>query len=125
MNPQPVAKVKKNSRKTIGRYFKDEEALPGGCIFLTLSVELDHQESLVAQELTDGFERVKRMLSRLLAQGKESGELRQEGGYGDRRRSALRGDAGSLRLHGMTKSSLNLNQAISPLLTYLDGLAPR
>jgi AcrR family transcriptional regulator len=122
---RPVAKVKKLLQNYRDRYLKDEEALPGGCVFLTLSVELDHQESPVARDITDGFDRVKRLLNRLLEQGKESGELRREVDTEAVTEMLFAGLLGAAVLYGSTKSSLNLDKAVNALLNYLEGLAPR
>ncbi|MDI6852611.1 MAG: TetR/AcrR family transcriptional regulator [Deltaproteobacteria bacterium] len=122
---QPMAKIKKLLENYRDRYLKDEEALPGGCIFLTLSVELDPQEFPAAREITDGFDRVRRLLNRLLEQAKESGELRREVDTAAVAEMLFAGLLGAAVLHGTTKSSLNLDRAINALLAYLDGLAPR
>ncbi len=122
---KPVAKVKRLLENYRDRYLKDQEALPGGCIFVTLSVELDDQQPHLARELTEGFERLKRMLNHLLKQGKESGELRAEVNTETVTEMIFAGMLGASILHGMEKSSLSLDQTINSLIAFLDGLAPR
>ncbi len=75
---KPVAKVKKLLMNYRDNYLKDGENFPGGCIFVTLSVELDDQRPDFSKELREGFARLKAMIKRHLDQGKESGELRPE-----------------------------------------------
>jgi len=41
---KPVAKVKKLMENYRDRYLQDKKTFPGGCIFVTLSVELDDQK---------------------------------------------------------------------------------
>jgi AcrR family transcriptional regulator len=59
------------------RYLKDEENFPGGCIFITLSVELDDQYPQLMQEVNKGFIGLKNLLKRYLEEAKERGELKQ------------------------------------------------
>ena len=74
----PLAKVKKLLENYRDRYLKDRETFPGGCVFVTLSVELDDQRSFFSKELNEGFARLKAMIKRLLDQGKKSGEIRAD-----------------------------------------------
>jgi len=57
------------------RYLKDAENFPGGCVFITLSAELNNQRPHLSKEIEKGFIGLKGLIKRLLEQGKESGEL--------------------------------------------------
>ena len=59
---KPVAKVKKLLENYRDRYLKDKKTFPGGCIFVTLSVELDDQNSAFSKALNEGFVRLKAMI---------------------------------------------------------------
>ncbi|MBM3300095.1 MAG: helix-turn-helix transcriptional regulator, partial [Deltaproteobacteria bacterium] len=48
---RPVEKLRRILENYHERYLKDAESIPGGCIFVTLSVELDDQRSDFASEL--------------------------------------------------------------------------
>ena len=74
---RPVDKIKKLLTNYRDKYLADAENFPGGCIFVTLAVELNDQRPHLAREVNEGFLRFKRMLKRLLDQGKEAGDLRQ------------------------------------------------
>lgn len=121
---KPVAKVKKLLENYRDRYLKDKETFPGGCIFVTLSVELDDQRSVFSQELNEGFARLKGMIKRLLDQGKESGELRDEVNTEAVTEMIFSGMLGASVIYGTEKSSASLNRCIDALINYLDSLKP-
>jgi AcrR family transcriptional regulator len=72
----PIEKVIQILDNYRNRYLKDEENFPGGCIFITFSVELDDQSPDLMQEVNKGFEGLKNLLRNLLVEAKESGEPR-------------------------------------------------
>jgi TetR/AcrR family transcriptional repressor of nem operon len=74
----PIDTLKKFLENYRDRYLKDSITFPGGCIFVTFSVELDNHRSGLMQEVNKGFAGLKRMLRILLEQCKEKGELRQD-----------------------------------------------
>ena len=121
---KPVAKIKKLLVNFRDLYLKDTEAFPGGCIFVTLSVELDDQRPHLARELNGGFVRLKAMLNRLLDQGKTSGELRDEIDTEAVAEMIFAGMIGASVLFSMNKAFEDLDQSINPLITYLERLAP-
>ncbi len=121
---KPVAKVKKLLENYRDRYLKDKKTFPGGCVFVTLSVELDDQRSVFSQELNEGFARLKAMIKRLLDQGKESGELRDEVNTEVVTEMIFSGMLGASVIYGTEKSSATLNRCINALINYLDTLKP-
>lgn len=121
---KPVAKVKKLLENYRDRYLKDKKTFPGGCIFVTLSVELDDQNPIFSRELNEGFVRLKAMIKRLLDQGKGSGELRADANTEAVTEMIFSGMLGASVIYGTEKSSASLNNCISALINYLDSLAP-
>jgi TetR/AcrR family transcriptional regulator, transcriptional repressor for nem operon len=121
---KPVEKVKKLLTNFRDLYLQDTECLPGGCIFLTLSVELDDQLPELAHEVSKGFEDLKTMINDLLDQGKQSGELTQETDTRAVTEMIFAGMLGASVIYGVDKSPTKLNQTINALLDYLNRLAP-
>jgi len=120
----PLAKVKKLLENYRDRYLKDRETFPGGCVFVTLSVELDDQRSFFSKELNEGFARLKAMIKRLLDQGKKSGEIRADINTQAVTEMIFSGMLGASVIYGTEKSSASLNRCIGALINYLDSLAP-
>jgi TetR/AcrR family transcriptional repressor of nem operon len=121
---KPVARVKKLLENYSDRYLKDRKTFPGGCVFVTLSVELDDQRSVFSQELNEGFVRLKAMIKRLLDQGKKSGELRPGVNTEAVTEVIFSGMLGASVIYGTEKSSDSLNRCIHALISYLDSLRP-
>jgi len=120
---KPVEKVKTLLRNYKDRYLKDRETFPGGCIFVTLSVELDDQKPFFSKELNEGFVRLKAMIKRLLDQGKGSGELRADVNTEAVTEMIFSGMLGASVIYGTEKSSDSLDNCINTLVNYLDSLA--
>lgn len=121
---KPVEKVKKLLENYRDRYLKDNENFPGGCIFVTLSVELDDQKPDFSRELNEGFARLKAMLRRLLDQGKESGELKAEVDTEAVTEMIFSGMLGASVIYGTEKSSASLDRCLNALIDYLVSLKP-
>ena len=121
---KPVAKVKKLLENYRDRYLKDKKTIPGGCIFVTLSVELDDQNATFSRELSEGFVRLKAMIKRLLDQGKSSGELGADVNTEAVTEMIFSGMLGASVIYGTEKSSKGLNRCINALIDYLDSLRP-
>lgn len=120
----PVEKVKKLLHNFKSIYLKDTNSLPGGCVFVTLSVELDDQKPALAQEVSRGFDGLKSMIKRLLEQGRESGELRGDTDTEAVTEMIFAGILGATVMYGVDKSSAKLDQTIKALLDYLTRLGP-
>ncbi len=121
---EPVEKVKKLLENYRDRYLTDTETFPGGCIFVTLSVELDDQNPLFSRELNEGFVRLKAMIRRFLDQGKESGELRADVNTESVTEMIFSGMLGASVIYGTAKSSAGLNRCINSLIDYVESLRP-
>ena len=121
---RPVEKVKKLLENHRDRYLKDTETFPGGCIFVTLSVELDDQRPDFSQELNEGFVRLKAMIRRYLDQGKENGELRGEVNTESVTEMIFSGMLGASVIYGTGKVFASIDQIINSLIAYLESLKP-
>ncbi|MDR3555984.1 MAG: TetR/AcrR family transcriptional regulator [Syntrophobacteraceae bacterium] len=120
----PVAKVKKLLSNFRDIYLRDTNCLPGGCIFVTLSVELDDQLPELAREVSRGFEGLKRMIKNLLEQGKLAGELREGTDTDAVTGMIFAGILGITVIFGVDKSPAVLDLTINSLCDYLDRLSP-
>jgi len=118
----PVDTLKQFLLNYRDRYLKDKVNFPGGCIFVTFSVELDINRPDLMQEVNKGFAGLKNMLRRLLEQGKESGELRGDVNTNRATDMIFSGMIGSSVLYGVDKSAVSLDRSINSLIDYLEEL---
>lgn len=121
----PVEKVRKLLHNFKDIYLKDTNCLPGGCIFVTLSVELDDQKPDLAREVNKGFEGLKSKINKLLEQGKESGDLKEDTDTRAVSELIFAGLLGATVIYGVDKSSAKVDQTINSLLDYLNQLSRR
>lgn len=123
---KPIEKIKKLLQNYRDDYLVGSGDLPGGCIFVRVSVEsteLGDQWPHLAQEINEGFERLKSMLKGLLDKAKEAGELVDETKTEDVADMIFSGMLGASVLYGMNKSSKNLDRTINSLIEYVTTLA--
>jgi TetR/AcrR family transcriptional repressor of nem operon len=120
----PVGKIKKLLENFRDRYLKDSKDFPGGCIFLTFSVELDDQCPHLSEEVHKGFVGLKAMLNRLLDEGKESGELSDSVSTNAITEMLFAGMLGATVIYGVDKSPESLDRSINALIDYLEKLKP-
>jgi TetR/AcrR family transcriptional repressor of nem operon len=120
----PVGKVKKLLENYRDRYLKDTENFPGGCIFVTFSVELADQRPQLAKEVNRGFTGLKGMLKRLLDEGRELGELKGDVGTDAITEMLFAGMVGACVMYGVDKSTASLDRSINTLIDYLENLRP-
>ena len=71
----PVGRVRKLLENYRDRYLKDTENFPGGCIFVSFSVELCDRCPHLSEKVNKGFVGLRTMLKRHLDEGKQLGEL--------------------------------------------------
>jgi len=116
----PVEKVIMILENYRDRYLKDGENFPGGCIFITFSVELDDQQPLLMQDVNTGFVGLKNMLKRFLEEAKERGELKQNVNTNRLTEMIFSGMIGSSVLFGVEKSTVMLDRSINALIDYLN-----
>jgi len=115
----PVGKIEKLLENYRDRYLKDYQTFPGGCIFITFSVELDYLQPHLAQEVSKGFLGFKAMLARLLEAGKDRGELPSKVKSGDLAEMLFAGMLGASVIYGLDKSTEALDRSIDTLIAHL------
>ena len=118
----PLEKVIKILENYRDRYLKDGENFPGGCIFITFSVELDDQNPELMQEVNKGFVGLKNMLKRFLEEAKKIGELNQNVNTNRVTEMIFSGMIGSSVLFGVEKSTVVLDRSINALVDYLNDV---
>ncbi len=119
---KPTGKITQLLKNYKNRYLKDADNFPGGCVFITLSAELNHQRPQLSTELEKGFVGLKGMLRRLLKQGKESGELSKAVSTDSVTEILFSGMLGASLSFGVNKSKKSLDKSINALIEYLEQL---
>jgi len=120
---RPIDQVRTLLMNYKDRYLKDTEHFPGGCIFITLSVELDDQLPHLSTEINKGFIGLKRMINRLLLEAKEAGEVNAGVNTVNVTEMIFSGMLGASVIYGTDKSSENLDRTINCLIEYLNSLS--
>ena len=118
----PAAKVRLMLVNYRDRYLCDSEDIPGGCVLVTLSVELDDQRPDFSAEVSRGFDGVRRLLTRLLTEAKERKRIPAEVDPDSLARMLFSGMLGASVLFGADKSADAVAKALDPFLNYFDGL---
>jgi TetR/AcrR family transcriptional repressor of nem operon len=106
------------------RYLKDSTNFPGGCVFVTFSVELDDQHPHLCEEVNKGFVGLKGLLRRLLEEGKAAGELGDAVDTDAVTEMLFAGMIGASVIYGVDKSPDSLDRSIEALITYFERLGP-
>jgi TetR/AcrR family transcriptional repressor of nem operon len=117
-----IERIKALLRNYGNRYLKDTKAFPGGCVFVTLSVELDDQRPRLSEEITKGFAGFKKMVNRWLDEAKNSGEIRGDVDTKAVTEMIFAGMLGTSVIYGMEKSLDVLDKSIETLIAYIDTL---
>ncbi len=115
----PTEKIIRILRNYCDRYLKDSENFPGGCIFITFSVELDDTRPHLVKEVYKGFEGFKTLLNTLLDEAIEKGELPRDLDSRTVTDMLFTGMLGSSVLFGVNKCTYNLDCSINSLIEYL------
>ncbi len=118
----PVGKISKLLENYRDQYLKDKDNFPGGCIFVTFSVELNNQYPHLSKEVNKGFMGLKTMLRELLDEGKEAGALNQDVNTSAVTELLFAGMLGASVIYGVDKSSASLDRSINVLIDYLETL---
>lgn len=118
----PAEKIKQLLKNYKDRYLKDADNFPGGCVFITLSAELNDQRPQLSKELEKGFIGLKGMLRRFLEEGKESGELVKAVNTETVTEILFSGMLGASLTYGVNKSKTSLDKSINALIGYLEQL---
>jgi hypothetical protein len=118
----PIEKLRLLLTNYRDRYLKDSENFPGGCIFVTFSVELDDQQPHLAKEVNKGFVGLRQMLTDLLEEGKQSGKLSDQVKTPAITEMLFSGMLGASVVHGVNKSSHSIDSSIDSLIDYVETL---
>ena len=119
---KPVEKITKLLENFRDKYLKDIENFPGGCIFITFSVELDDQRPHLSKEINKGFIGLKAMLKRFLDEGKELGELNNDVNTGVITEMLFAGMLGASVIYRVDKLTKSVDRSINSLIDYLEKL---
>lgn len=104
------------------RYLKDAENFPGGCVFITLSLELNNQRPHLSKVINKGFEGFKAMLNRFLHQAAQMDELK-EGTDIDAVTDVLFNSLLGISVtYSLDKSDQDLDSAIASLTEYVNSI---
>jgi TetR/AcrR family transcriptional repressor of nem operon len=117
-----IDKVKKILTNFRDRYLKDAVHFPGGCVFVTLSVELDDQLPHLSSQLSDGFERAKALIKRYLDWAKEKSEIRSDVSTSHVSEIIFSCVLGASVVYGLDKSDSQLDKNITSLIQYLESI---
>lgn len=104
------------------RYLKDSVNFPGGCLFITLSVELDDLRPHLAAEINEGFKRLKSRICRTLAEAKKNGEIGRGKSPQTVTEIIFSAMIGASVRYGIDKSKKDLDRTIGALIRYLREL---
>ena len=116
---RPLGKLKQILENYRDHYLADSENFPGGCVFVALAVELHDQQPHLAREVTEGFNRFKGMIKRLLDQEKAAGNLRNGVDPGMAAEIIFSGILGACVSYTSDKSKENLDHTINGLIDFL------
>ncbi len=120
-----IDRLKKILANFRDRYLKDAVHFPGGCVFITLSVELDDQMPHLSSQLSDGFRRTKALLRGYLDRAREKGEIRPDISTSHASEILFSGILGASVVYGMDKSDSQLDRNIKALISYLESIENR
>ena len=120
----PIGKAQTLLSNYKDRYLKDGENFPGGCVFVTFSVELDDQYPHLCEEVNKGFVGLKALLRRLLQEGKATGELGEAVDTAAVTEMLFAGMIGASVSYGVNKSPESLDRSIGALISYLEQQRP-
>jgi TetR/AcrR family transcriptional repressor of nem operon len=115
----PLGKLKQILANYRDHYLADSDNFPGGCVFVTLAVELSDQHPHLAREVTEGFNRFKGMIKRLLDQERAAGNLKNGVDTGMAAEIIFSGILGACVSYTADKSKENLDHTINGLIDFL------
>jgi len=122
-NPdREIDKAKKIIYNFKNRYLKDNVHFPGGCVFITLAVELDDQLPHLNIELADGFKQASKLFKGFLDRAKEKGEIRPDVSTKHISSMIFSSILGTAVSYGTNKSKTQLNTHVEAMLQYLESI---
>ncbi len=121
-NGDPIANIEQFLENFRDRYLKDSENFPGGCIFITLLVELKNQRPHLADEINKGFIGLKNMLKRYLNQAQEIGKLQKDVDPEAITEMLFNNILGVTITYNADKSEANVDKAINLMIDFIKKL---
>ena len=103
-------------------YLKDADNFPGGCVFITLAVELSDQIPHLSKEIEKGFIGLKSLYKRFLDEGKESGELNGNANTDAITEMIFNSMLGASVVFNANKSAAGLDKSVNSLIEYVQQL---
>jgi TetR/AcrR family transcriptional repressor of nem operon len=116
---EKIVNILKNYRD---HYLKDSKNFPGGCIFITFSVELDDTLPHLMKEVNKGFKGFKALLGRLVDEAKAANEMYIDTDSDAVAETLFAGMLGASVLYGVEKDNLTLDRSINSLIDYVSQL---
>ena len=120
---RPLDKIKKILENYREHYLPDVENFPGGCIFVSLAVELNDQQPHLAKAVNEGFEGFKGLLKRFLDKEKQNGALKNGIDTGMVAEMIFAGILGACVAYTSDKSKENLDHSVEGLIAYLNMIS--
>jgi TetR/AcrR family transcriptional repressor of nem operon len=120
----PIGKIIRILENYRDRYLAGSGDIPGGCIFVRVSLEsldLADQWPEIAQEITEGFDRFKAMIRRYLDHAKNIGELETGVDTAEAADMIFSSMMGASVMYSMDKSGENLNGNITSIIRFVDS----
>jgi len=117
-----VDKIKMLLENYKDRYLRDADNFPGGCVFITLAVELSDQRPHLSKEIEKGFTGLKNMIQRFLDQGKQSGEIGKDVNTEAITEMLFNSMLGASVTFSANKSTAGLDKSVNALIDYLEQL---
>jgi len=119
--PHEIDKVKKIIMNFKNRYLKDDVNFPGGCLFVTLAVELNDDFPHYS-ELAKAFKQASNLTANLLERAKEKGEIRSDVSTEEIASMIFASIVGTSVINSANKSNALLNTHINAMIKYLENI---
>ena len=102
-------------------YLRDSENFPGGCIFITLLVELKDLQPHLSKDINSGFTGLKKMLLNYLNEARDAGQLKEGVDTEAMASMIFNGILGATIIYNADRSDQSVNQNIGHIINYLDN----
>ena len=116
----PIANLEQFLVNFRDSYLKDSENFPGGCIFITLLVELKNQRPHLANEINKGFIGLKKMINRYLNQAQKMGTLKKDVDTEAITEMVFNSMLGVTITYNADKTEANVDKAINLLIEFIN-----
>ena len=118
----PIEKIIRFLENFRDEYLKDAKNFPGGCVFITLSLELNNQKPNLSEEVNKGFKGFKAMLKYILTQAQEQGDLKSTANTDAVAEVLLSSIFGISVTYSLDKSDKDLDTAVNALIDYINSI---